>query len=258
MLARYAHPWVVPLEVWDVAVGGARLCEAPRDATFGARLLELALGLSAGELELSGGAPPPAELRGVTRLVLTGGAAESLVLPTVAGLIVEVDPEGAFAAERAGRAALGPAGGLVADVGQTAIKILSGGRRQRAPRDLDALPPNAPLSPASRERFIDFVAGALSAAIDGELRPTGLVLAMPCEVSPTCALGASSYPYEAGDPTLLDELLERAGLTRAHVLVANDAELAAASITLGDAPLDPTLVLSVGFGVGAALITRPS
>lgn len=254
MLARFTHPAVIPLEIWDAEVAGVRLCDAPRDAAFGARLLSLVRALAAGEATLSGGVPAPPELRGVRRLHLCGGGAAGLELPVDDALVVDLDTSGLPTAERAGLAALAPARGLVVDVGQTAIKVSDGSRRARFPRDLARLPANAPASAASRGAFVDFVAGAIRASWAAGPPPEGLALALPCEVSSDCSLGPSSYPYEPADPTLLAEIVSSAGLDGCRVIVANDAELAAASVALRASVLEPMLVVTIGFGVGAALV----
>lgn len=139
-----------------------------------------------------------------------------------------VDPDGPFIAERGGRSLLEGAGAVI-DVGQTSVKIWSSehGRRriERAGRSFGEL---------------------LAAALE-DLEPAALVLAVPCEIGDD-ALGACTYfdQLEFGE-------LQR--LVPCPTLVASDAELAAASVKQ-DVPLlkGPTLVLTLGYGVGAALL----
>ena len=78
------------------------------------------------------------------------------------------------------------------------------------------------------------------------------MLALPCEISQTGELGTCSYPWCAGD-TIVPEILAAAGLDEVPTLLLNDAELAAIGVA-ADPFAAPALVLTLGFGVGAALL----
>jgi predicted NBD/HSP70 family sugar kinase len=106
---------------------------------------------------------------------------------------------------------------------------------------------------ALRPEVIAFVTGAIGALGVGA---PAVVLALPCELDAALTAAGSSYPYPKGDPTLARDILAAAGLGDLPAWVLNDAELAAEA-----AALDPrvprrchTLVLTFGFGVGAALL----
>jgi hypothetical protein len=166
--------------------------------------------------------------------------------------------DGAFVGERGGNALLGDGGsGVVVDVGQTAIKLSARGRRLVRARDLELLPlelidpGGAPPRPEPRrlERAAAFIGGAI-----GELGARGdrVVLALPCPVDDACVPGPCTYGWQ-GEAALVPAILERSKLAPREVLVLNDAELAAETALL-DHPA-PLLVLTLGFGPGAALVT---
>jgi hypothetical protein len=153
--------------------------------------------------------------------LLGGGALRPLKLQATVG----ADP--VFAAARAG-ALLAPA---CADVGQTSIKLVMNGKAWLRPRD----------------RGTDFIARALS-ELSGPC-----VIALPCELDDDLQLTECSYDWSANDLPLI---LRKAGLGQETALILNDAELAGvAAMNDPQVPKDKrTLVLTLGFGVGAALI----
>jgi hypothetical protein len=139
-----------------------------------------------------------------------------------------VGEEPIFAAARAG-ARLAPA---CADVGQTAIKLVARGSTWLRPR----------------EDSRGFVAEALAG-----LGPGPCLLALPCALEDDLSLTSCSYGWAAGD---LLPLLEAANLDSENALIVNDAELAAVA-AMSDPQVPATirtLVLTLGFGVGAALL----
>ena len=79
------------------------------------------------------------------------------------------------------------------------------------------------------------------------------VFALPCEVAPDGAPGTCSYPWPAGDP-ILPDILAAADLTATPTFVLNDAELAVIGVATRPPIAAPTLVLTVGFGIGGALL----
>ena len=85
-----------------------------------------------------------------------------------------------------------------------------------------------------------------------------MIFGLPARVADDATPSANSYAGMGGDRKLLPEALASAGMDRTRLLVLNDAELSAHS-----ARSDPrlaayrrVLVLTLGFGVGAALIQR--
>ncbi len=109
-----------------------------------------------------------------------------------------------------------------------------------------------PVEGLGRAALIDLVAGALREAAD-EAAPEAIVLALPCELSPEGALGTCSYPWRAGD-AIVSEMLAAAGLATVPTILINDAELAAVGVAEQMSVDAPTLVLTVGFGLGGALL----
>ena len=84
----------------------------------------------------------------------------------------------------------------------------------------------------------------------------GLVIALPSRLDDDGVPEGSSYEGMAGDATLVRDTLEMAGLTDVPVWLLNDAELAAESARMHPAvdAQKRTLVITLGFGLGAALL----
>ncbi len=157
--------------------------------------------------------------------------------------------------ERAGLHLLERAGarGLVVDLGQSLLKISTPTRRWVHARDLSAIPPPPAGDLArGREALVAWVAAALHQA-RRQAEPDAIVLALPCEVSADGTVGTCSYPWRAGD-CIASEVLAVAGLGGRPAYLVNDAELAAIGLVEEGAAEDGTLVLTIGFGVGAALV----
>ena len=256
MLARHSDPRIVPLELWDLIVDGRPIYLAERGRTFGAVLDRAVEALCAGAAASESGARFPEACRHLRRVVLAGGAADGVVFPS-ARLPVSVAPDGAFSGERGGLAILERAGarGLVVDLGQSGLKVSSRAARRVYPRDLEAIPVSRrPVDDRGREALVAFVAAALREAA-GAAPPEALVIALPCEISSEGALGTCSYPWSEGDP-IVTEILERAGLGDVPAWLLNDAELAAVGVAERDPAAGTTLVLTLGFGVGGALVVE--
>ncbi|WP_143141479.1 hypothetical protein [Nannocystis exedens] len=245
---------MTPVELWDVVVDGAPLYAAPRDATYGRALARAVEALRDGEAACESATPLPEACRRVDRVVLAGGAAghvrwDSSRVPAVCA------PEPERCAERGGLAVLAGARGLVVDLGQSRLKILAGdGRRWSSPRDLAAIPISTrPVDGAGRAALIAFVAAGLRAAAGAGCER--IVMALPCEIAPDGALGTCSYPWGAGEP-IVEAFLAAAGLGAVPTLLVNDAELAAIGVAEDGVAPGVTLVLTLGFGVGGALVER--
>ena len=256
MLARHHDRRVTPLEVWDLLVDGMPLYHASRGPGFGAALARASEALAAGVAVSESGWRYPATCREISRVVLVGGAAED-VLWDSSSVPAARAPEPERCAERGGRAILARAGarGLVVDLGQSRLKVWGERRRWSHPRDVTAIPVSMrPVAAVGRAALVEFVAAALREAA-GDARPQAIVLALPCEVSADGALGTCSYPWRAGEP-IVAEMLAAAGLADVPTWLVNDAELAAIGVAEALPPGPTTLVLTLGFGVGGALV-RP-
>jgi hypothetical protein len=242
----------VPIEVWDVEVDGVPLYRMVRDAGFGRALGRLAELLVDG-VAVSESLPAfPAACRGIERVVLVGGAAGEVVWRSrIPG---ERAAEAERCAERGGHAILARAGarGLVVDLGQSRLKI-SGARRRVYARDFERIPMSGrPIEGTGRAELVAFVAAALREAAE-DAAPEAIVLALPCEIADDGALGTCSYPWGVGDP-IVAEILAAAGLAAAPTWLLNDAELAAVGVAEDGPRRETTLVLTLGFGVGGALV----
>ncbi len=252
-VTRVRPPGVTPLELWDVLVDGAPLHLVP-PARWPAAAARVVAALRAGAAARSGAAPYAAvDFRDV---VVGGGRARAVVDALAAiGIAARVSPDPTFVAAAGGRLLLASVVGVVAgagvvvDVGQSAIKRCGGGGRATFVRDPRVVPPTP--SPAARDAALDFIAAAMSPK---HARPAGIVLALPCEIGDDGAAGACTYPWREGE-RIVDDVLARAGLAGVPCAVLNDAELAAVSVDVLLGPPRPTLVLTAGTGLGAALLT---
>jgi hypothetical protein len=170
-----------------------------------------------------------------------------------------VCPDPVFAAGPGGRAILRWLGqsGLVADVGQTAVKVIRGNQYSLYPRDWEALPHADQVHPGQHPRqrlaLRSFVASVLRG--HAEPRPEAIVLALPCDF-PCEVPGPCSYAGLEGDAAFVEEVLAQADLAGVACVYLNDAVLAALSVQDWFANRLParTLVVTLGFGVGGALL----
>ncbi len=247
MIRRVATPGIEPLEVWDLEVGGQTLWESQESTAWPRALVAAVRALRAGAAVARGGR----RLRqlDVASLRLCGGGAGEAEADALRGLGLPVsrDPAGRFAGE-AGGWALG--GGAVLDLGQTALKLSAGGRRWLLPRDRGKLPvrtgKETPACRAAQRRALRGFLAAARARL-GETRGR-LVVALPC------ALDAAGVPGECSYIGLDSRLLEDV-FRGMDILLLNDAELAALSaLVAGQDTAGGCLLLSIGFGVGAALL----
>jgi hypothetical protein len=131
----------------------------------------------------------------------------------------------------------GKARGVVVDVGQTSIKVAHVGAESRPQARRRVERPTA-LDASGVAHFVT------------SLGRSAAVVALPCEIDDDddgVTLGACTY-WPASTPW--------PRVSGVDVLLINDAELAAASVSLESAPTEhaTTLVLTVGFGVGAAIV----
>ena len=140
------------------------------------------------------------------------------------------------------------------EVGQTSIKYSDDDGRVRVARSFADVPlevdvRHLPVDEV-RARTIAFFASVPRA----RRRPAALVLALPCEVELDLRVAGCSYPWSAGDPSLIRDILAAAGLHDVPCWVLNDAELAGTSVSLDRDPSKSTLVLTLGLGLGGAYL----
>lgn len=257
---------VVPLELWRLIMSdGSRFSRAiDRDANALLAGLDL---LHRGEGDTGDGRTAHRACAGFRHLVVSGGGATAALEPVLArGPTPFTLRPDAFVAEAGGldlarRLGYPPSEALVLDLGQTSIKVCYAGERHRLARDTARLPRGRLPSgqrDEQRRALREFLAEALARATDGRHPPRALVVGMPGEVAADATPGRSSYMGAAGDRDLLPDVLAQVHLAPEVVGVLNDAALAAASARLLPEVTDRTLVLTLGFGLGAALITTPA
>ena len=257
--ARFRPASVIALEIWDLEVRGATLFSSRAEPDFGARLAEGVEAIRRGEATTRSGITLPDACRRIDAIFAGGGGLAGPIEGRLRALGLPFHSGGAFAGEAGGLAlldAIGARSGLVVDVGQSAIKISGRSFRRRVPRDFERLPITRPLGDqgAPRDPFRSFVADAIAAAMRDFGEADGLVLALPAELDDAGCPDGSSYPGLQGDRDLAAEVLARAGIPGARVVLLNDAELAALSAQRV-VPADATaLVLTIGFGIGGALL----
>jgi hypothetical protein len=227
---------IVPVELWDFPVAGRMLQEWRDDAAFPARVADAVT----------------AAYPEIAHVHLMGGGADDRFVAELAGrgITATCDPD-PFAAARAGAALAG----ACADVGQTGIKLVAGARAWRLSRDLVRAPmrDGVPLAEraAARATTVAFLADALRGI--GEHALVGL----PCEITDGVPRSCT-YCWPDPDPALVADLSRAAGVA---IDIVNDAALAALAAERDPrVPPGTCLVLTIGFGVGAALLTgtRPT
>lgn len=217
---------ITGIELWDFVVAGKLLQEWRHDASFPLRVADVVV----------------AACPDVDAVHLAGGDASEAIEAAIAarGLSCtrSTDP---FAPARAGAAMAG----ACADIGQTSIKLVAGDSCRRIARDLE----RAPLrDDVPRDRRDDARRSTI-AAIAEVLRGLGTALVgLPCEIVDGIPRSCT-YCWRDPDPDLVPELERASGTT---IRIINDAVLAAHA-----APRrrGTTLVLTIGFGVGAAVVT---
>ena len=264
-IRRIHAPHVQPLEVWDLMVQGRSLYSWQDDPCFCERLVEGLERWRAGTATFEAGPTAPRQA-GVAfdSVYLTGAGVNRPGLREAlagAGHVVTVDPEPAFPGCQGAVALAGDAQVLGVDLGQTGVKAWQGRHRVRRVRDWSELPlrtaglPEAALQ-EGYERLLALIVAAIRALPLAP--PRTAVLALPTQVSDDGAVAGCTYPYSSPHRTFLADLTLRAGLADTAWQVLNDAELAAhsAAVQLGPERTGSVLVLTFGFGVGAALLTR--
>ncbi|MFN7972237.1 MAG: ROK family protein [Acidobacteriota bacterium] len=190
--------------------------------------------------------------RGLSQLPGLGALCEER-----SGLPVTVDGAGRFSGEAGGfemLVSMGAPRGIVVDAGQTAIKAsIAPGHRTLVER-------------AGTPRIEGLVATAIArAAGEHDDVDPAVVLGLPCEMRDDGSIGPCSYEGTYDRAWVVETIVaafeavpEAHPLRRApevRVALVNDAVLAAASALPRLAP-GRTLVLTLGFGPGAAIVDR--
>ena len=265
---RYRPPGVIPLELWDLVVNGRILWEIMPDAEFPGILSTTIKALRGGKGETRSEGPVPDVIAGFDSLYVAGGrsreprircALQALELPV--RFSPTPDHPGRAQALRV-LAGLGHEMGWVCDLGQVSFKISSGRDRRQFRRDFQRLPVRAGRPEKSvreqRRQLRTWLSQSLRDFSTEAAAPDGIFFALPSRLDDAGLPEGSSYIGLAEDGALVGDVLEAAGLNPRRVLVVNDAELAALD-GLAEPALQEcakTLVLTLGFGPGAALAVR--
>jgi len=240
----YQHPSLQGLEIWHGLARHSTLYQLRADKpAYFTGLAEFLKCLHAGTATTAEGNSLDIAA-GFQELILTGGDAEE-ASPYLDFPHHSVHP-GPFAA-RAGAEAVwrefGWRNPLAIDLGQSRLKYFTQHSSGVIERDEMSLPfGRDALSPElGRARLRDFMRQALTLDHDGVL------LALPTAITPDGVAGSSTYPGLFGPIAPLFQPL----FPNTSWAVCNDAVLAARGYS--PLPRKKTLVLTLGFGVGAAL-----
>lgn len=271
-VSAWPHPGVTAVELWDVVVetreARATLFARRDEPTFYASLATAVLALRRGEAAREGRAPH-APLAWDSVALVGGALDEARARDAFDAARIQLDVVSAdpFFAASHGREALSEqskwyADAVVVDVGQTAVKACGPSgriRRARPGPPFDAAAASPAETSAARAELVEEVAAVVLEACR-DRSPSFLLLGVPCEVTPrdgTVDLGASTYPIAGDALPLMRAVLARAGHPAVGSAVANDAVLAAWALGIRSPSRARTrLVLTVGLGVGAAVVDR--
>jgi len=267
---RLVVPGVLAVEVWDLPVGGKLLQEWRADPSFAQRLATVVRAIRDDPPTTFSAEARTAASR-IARVHLVGGAVDDALCDAIAEHLPCTSTRDPFAAARAGTTLV--PGAACADVGQSAIKLVDGetpangateGRRdsidgprtRRVERDRSLAPPRDSIAgswlPTLPRGLVRTSTVRWLASLLAELRAAHIVVGLPCELVAGVPRSCS-YCWPDPDPALVSDLARYSGKT---LSVLNDAELGAVVAMQAGAPPD-TLVLTIGFGVGGALIVTP-
>jgi hypothetical protein len=240
----YQHPGLQGLEIWHGLTRHTTLYQLRDDkSAYFAGLSDFLRALHAGTAETAGGNSLAAAI-GFQKLILTGGeaAAASAVLDCPHEL-VNPGPHAARSGAEAIWHELGWRRPLAIDLGQSRLKYFTPEASGVIERDESLLPfgKDALTSGEGRARLRDFIRPVLIPDRDG------ILLALPAEITSDGLAEPSTYPGLFGP---IDPIFESLFPDTAWA-VCNDALLAARGYP--PAAREKTLVLTLGFGVGAAL-----
>ena len=240
----YRHPDLQGLEVWQGIARHSTLHQLRHDKpAYFAGLDEFLSQLHSGSAQTAA-ADSLAPATGFERLLLAGGDAAEAA--SVLRWPIELAAPGPFAL-RAGAEAIWREQGwrnpIAIDLGQTRLKILTPHANRAIERDEAHLPFGRAALPEAkaRARLREWLHTHLPAEFDGVL------LALPNAISPDGVAESSTYPGLYGPVEPIFEGL----FGQAPVLYGNDAILTARGYPPADG--EKTLLLTLGFGVGAAL-----
>lgn len=222
-------PGIAPLELWDAVVDGRTLFERRAEPSFYEALARAVAGHDIG--------------RAAARVAIVGGGADRVRAGEAFRATLAIVDDDPFLAASSARALAD----AVVDAGQTSIKAIGPRGRVRVERRGATFGSDLPRP----------IARLLEAVVEGG-SPIDVVLALPCtvtEIEGRILLGESSYPTQGDAQALVERLVELSATPIASVRLVNDAVLAARAVRTRLPPSsERTLVLTIGHGVGAALL----
>ena len=267
-IARYRPPGVVPLELWDLLLNGRMLWETMTEPEFPGILRQAIDVLQLGDGQTRSEGRVPELIAGFDSLHIAGGRSQEPAIRSAVqtlGLPMTFSRTPDYPGESEGLCLLRDFGGTtgwLCDLGQSAFKVSTEMRHMQFRRDLRRLPvrtdsPDESV-PEQRHQLREWLVESLHSFSTNVTAPNAILFAMPSRLNDMAVPEGSSYIGMAGDETLLADTIRAADLDPKRVLVLNDAELAAL-----DALPEPalqgyakTLVVTLGFGFGAALAIR--
>jgi hypothetical protein len=267
MLERIRFSEIMPLEVGDLLLDGDVIRERMIEWGFVPALRRAIAILHAGQGVTRSNGSLPRDVGKFDAVFLVGGKAQEQGLQEeLSGLpCALVVGEGAYAGMQGGFDLLKMRGlaGWVLDLGQSQLKLATGHQVWTFPRDFNRLRSKLHVSPreisAQRRRLREFISLKLQLALaETQQRPQALVVALPTSLAEDGTPGTGDYAGMKHDRALLPDALGLAGLSGIPLLILNDAELAAFSARAEPrlARFHKILVLTLGFGIGAALVCR--
>jgi len=265
LITRYHSPAITPLELGDLWVGNHILWYAMQEENFPTVLRGVVESLRRGEGATESDGPVPAIIKYFDSLYVAGGGSQEPGMRAALSALefpVSFSRTPDYPGERGGLSLLAQTGaGWVCDLGQSSFKICAT-ERMRFERDHQQLPIRTAQPVESiegqRRALRDWLSGALRTFATQCAAPEAMLFALPSRVNDDAVPDATSYIGMGGDDTLIADIIAAAGLKPVAVLVMNDAELAALD-ALAEPELkycEKTLVLTLGFGLGSALVKR--
>ena len=266
-LERIRCSEIVPLEVGDILLDGVVIRERMLEWGFVPTLRRTILNLHAGKGTTRSNGALPRSVQDFEAVFLVGGRVEEKGLQNgLSGLpCAVVIGEGSYAGIQGGFELLKTRGfnGWVLDLGQSQLKLATADQLWTFPRDFTRLRSKLFVSaaevPAQRRRLREFIALKLQLALaETRERPQAIVFALPASLAADGTPGTGDYAGMKHDRALLPDALALAGLSDIPLLMLNDAELAAfgARSHAKLVSFRKILVLTLGFGIGVALICR--
>lgn len=261
------HRWrltpagVRPLEIWDLLTSAGALHRCRHFSAYPRLLVESLEAIRGGYARRCDGGRVHVPFKAI--VVAGGGLLDPCVRETLqarfAGIVsLHLCPDPMFFAATGVQTILQELGRhvLSADVGQTAIKVVQGESRFLVPRDWIALPLADEVPPEQREHQRAALRSFISSALQlRDTPPAAIVVGLPCDF-PADVPGPCSYAGLEGDAHIVEEAIAEAGLADCPCVYLNDAVLAAlaARSLLANQLPSPTLVVTLGFGVGGAVL----